>query len=193
MPKLSVIIPAVYLTDRHYILTKECIESLNNVDELILVECGEKNSDFKADIKINSLDRRTAEKAINLGLKIASGDFMAVVSNDTKVIVGNLKDLCKEGIVTSPIQNEARQNFWGGFFVIPKEVYQKIGGFSEEFENYCSDDDYIQRLKRANIEMRCIETVSIIHYGGETNKFFLTPEFIEENKKRFQKKWGISN
>jgi len=188
--KLSVILPALYLTAKHYVLTKECLESLKGVDEIVLVESGEKPSDFKADIKVFSPKPLTVAEVWNVGAKKATGDFLAIINNDTKLIEGNLKDLCQDGIVTSPVINGIKQDFWGPFFVLPKEVYQKIGEFDERFRNYCEDDDYRERLKMAGIKMMCVETVKISHVGGATGNYTTTVETNKENIRKFQEKWG---
>jgi hypothetical protein len=40
---------------------------------------------------------------VNLGLRLASGDFVAVVGNDSRVVGGDVYDLCVAGTVASPV------------------------------------------------------------------------------------------
>ena len=80
---ISVIIP-VYIreSNRKKIipLLEECIQSLRGYDELIL-QFDEKGEGFA--------------KTINKGVERASGDWIALVNDDTRMLNGSIKEMCK--------------------------------------------------------------------------------------------------
>lgn len=157
---------------------KWCLDSLTGYDELVLV--------------IN--DGIGFGKAFNWGMKYAKGDYLFVVSNDTYLLEGNLKDLCNPNAVTTPVKNNMKQEFNGCFFVLPKWVYEKIGGFDEQFKvGYFEDDDYIMRLREAGIPMQCVESVKIATEGGRTMEFLDKATAYNENRVKFIKKWKVDS
>ena len=132
--RLSVIIPHWPIHPDVEPLLDRCVKSLSGHDELVVV--------------VN--DGIGFAAAVNLGLRTARGDFMAVVSNDTVWRHGNLLDMCVPGAVTSPKLNDAIQDFWGCFFVVPRDVYVKVGPLDERFGlAYYEDNDYVRRLGKA--------------------------------------------
>lgn len=197
--KLSAIVLAVYFKEKHYRITKECLGSLNNVDEMILVECGERVSDFKVDIKIHIRESiGNGAKAWNLGAKLASGDYVALICNDIKIVKGNLKDLCKPNTATSPLMNNKPpdDDLWGSFMVVPAEIHQRIGMLDERYEYSYTDTDYIRKLKEAGIKMECVRTVGMSHplRKGETLSRLheLGIDVVRkqgEDKIKFEEKW----
>ena len=52
---------------------------------------------------------------VNLGLRLATGDYVAVVTNDSRVVDGDVYDLCVPGTVTSPLLLEKPGVESGGF------------------------------------------------------------------------------
>lgn len=172
-PKLSIIIP-------HYPLNEDlnrkldiCRKSLGKIDELILVV--NNGIGFPA--------------AVNWGLKMASGDFLAVVSNDV-VTNGDVSQLCDINSVTCPKVNDGNSKFYGCFFVLPRWVYEKIGGLDEQFGmGYFEDDDYIKRLEQNGIPIKIIQNVSAVTMGGQTMQFFDKRKIMRENQLKFKNKW----
>lgn len=175
--KLSICIPHWSVVPELDDLLDRCMKSLPPHDETIIV--------------VN--EGIGFAKAVNYGLRLAKGDYIAVVSNDTVWRRGNLSDLCVPGTVTSPILNGGKQDFWGCFFVVPRDVYQKIGGLSEEYGlAYYEDNDYIARLSTAGVPMICVESCEIYSEGGQTMKHVSDKERAElniRNKGIFDSKW----
>lgn len=131
-------------------------------------------------------------KPINLGMKVAHGDFILISNDDMTYDGGSLKRLCDPDFVTSPRVNGKSQPFWGCSFCLPRWVYEKVGGMYEGYRiSYFDDDDMIETLKKAGIPMRCVEDVSVFTEGGRTlEKFPDRNEFFEENRKHFIERWG---
>ncbi len=75
-----------------------------------------------------------------------------------------------------------------------KELIEKIGGLDERFGiGMFEDDDYCLRVKKAGYKIVVTEDV-FIHHFGQISLFSLGndkyKEIFEENKKKFEKKWG---
>jgi GT2 family glycosyltransferase len=171
---ISVIIPHWGYSDEINETLQKCVNSLGDGKEIFIMQ--------------NEGDGFA--KNVNLGLKQVSGDYLMVVNNDIVWDYGNIEDLCIPGTVTSPKVNGDSQPFWGCFFCIPREVYEKIGGLDEQFGvGYYEDDDYIKRLEEAGIPMKCVETCNITSKGGQTMKMFDTDTLMKENKIKFDNKW----
>ena len=135
---------------------------------------------------------------MNVGLRLATGDFVAVVTNDSRVADGDVHDLCVPGTVTSPIVLEKPGiepgGFHGAFWVAPHEVLDRVGLLDERFEGaFFEDDDYLERLRRAGIPTRQVASVRVWsrRIGLTMSKL---PDagrgLLAANERRFQEKWG---
>jgi hypothetical protein len=135
---------------------------------------------------------------VNLGLRLAAGDFIAVVGNDTRVIGGDVHDLCLPGAVASPLV-EGKPGiepggFHGAFWVAPRNVVERVGPLDERFEGaFFEDDDYLARLREAGVP-----TVQVSSVRVESRRIGLTMSKMREqadawyaaNERRFAEKWG---
>lgn len=75
-----------------------------------------------------------------------------------------------------------------------KELINEIGGLDERFGvGMFEDDDYCLRVKKAGYKIVVAEDV-FVHHFGQISLFSLGndkyKEIFEENKKKFEKKWG---
>ena len=178
MSKISVVIPHVPKNKELDDSLDQCIKSLKGqYDELILV--------------IN--DGIGFAKAFNQGFKYATGDFIYAVSNDTKLIAGDLRKMAVPDCVVSPIVNGRFQSYWACFFAMPRSVYEKTGGFNEEYGlAYYEDDDFIIRLDELGIPMKGTREVEISHEGGKTVKALGKEEDAKAfGREVFLKKHGV--
>lgn len=76
---------------------------------------------------------------------------------------------------------------------IPRKVINKIGGLDTDFGlGYFEDDDYCRRVSKAGYKMFVVDGVFIHHHlSGSFNKNpQLRQKLINENKIKFEKKWG---
>jgi GT2 family glycosyltransferase len=77
-----------------------------------------------------------------------------------------------------------------------RDLYEQVGMLDERFEiGMLEDDDYSRRVRDAGYRLVCAEDV-VVHHFGETSfgKLIPTGEYarlLEENKKRYQEKWGV--
>ncbi len=138
---------------------------------------------------------------VNVGLRLASGDYIAVVNNDCRLSDGDIYDLCVPETVTSPLVIGERQGFGeslepgrfhGCFWVVPRTVLNQVGLLDERFERaYWEDDDFLARLRLAGIPTRQVASVRVRHIGGLTTvKIPEHREWLEANQRRFEEKWG---
>lgn len=58
----------------------------------------------------------------------------------------------------------------GSFMMIKKEVYEKVGGFDEQFFMYGEDLDLCYRVQKAGDKVYYVHNTQIIHYKGESTK-----------------------
>ncbi|HEX9252500.1 MAG TPA: glycosyltransferase, partial [Ignavibacteriaceae bacterium] len=58
----------------------------------------------------------------------------------------------------------------GSFMMMRKEVYQKVGGFDEQFFMYGEDLDLCYRIQKAGFKVFYVHYTQIIHYKGESTK-----------------------
>ena len=91
---------------------------------------------------------------------------LAVVTNDSRVVTGDVYDLCVVGTVTSPLVLEKPgidpNGFHGAFWVAPRDVLELVGPLDESFQGaFYEDDDYLERLRRAGIPTRQIASVQV--------------------------------
>lgn len=174
--KLSLVIPFMPIDDGKYKVLEDTCKSFIGADEIIIV---------------HNMGLGYA-KPINLGLKVAKGDFLMVSNDDMQYDGGSLKRLCDEKAVVSPKVNGKSQPFWGCSFCIPRWVYEKVGGLYEGYRiSYFDDEDFYQTLKKADIPMYCNERVNVFTEGGRTlHKFSDHKDFFEENRKKFIERWG---
>jgi len=135
---------------------------------------------------------------VNIGLRLATGDYMAVVTNDSCVVEGDVYALCVPGTVTSPLVLEKpgveRGGFHGAFWVAPREVLDRVGLLDERFDGaFFEDDDYLARLKQAGIPTKQVPSVHVWsrRIGLTMSKL---PDkgqgWLAANKHRFEEKWG---
>jgi GT2 family glycosyltransferase len=180
--KLSVVIPHWPLDDEVDAALASCVASLPAwCEKLVIVNEG---TGFA--------------RNVNVGLRLASGDYVAVVGNDSRVVAGDVADLCVPGTVTSPLvlgkPGIEPGGFHGAFWVAPREVIDRVGLLDETFEGaFFEDDDYLECLREAGVL-----TVQIPSVQVESRRVGLTmskvperaAEWYARNERRFEEKWG---
>jgi GT2 family glycosyltransferase len=180
--KLSIVIPHWPLDDEVDAALVACVASLPaECEKLVIVNEG---TGFA--------------RNVNVGLRLASGDYVAVVGNDSRVIGGEVYDLCVPGTVTSPLvlgkPGIEADGFHGAFWVAPREVLDRVGLLDESFEGaFFEDDDYLERLRLAGVATLQVPAVQV-----ESRRVGLTmskvperaAEWYARNERRFEEKWG---
>jgi glycosyltransferase involved in cell wall biosynthesis len=183
---LSIVIPHWPLDDEVDIALQRCVASLPVECEKIIV--------------VN--DGTGFGRNVNIGLRLARSDYVAVVNNDAHVIEGDVQDLCIPETVTSPfVIGEfpgiappiEPGGFHGCFWVAPREVLDRVGLFDDRFEGaFWEDDDFLLRLREAAVPTRRIDSVRAKHRGGLTMLKMgeQARVWYAQNERRFEEKWG---
>jgi hypothetical protein len=180
--KLSVVVPHWPIDDEVDEALHRCLASLPaDCEKLVIVNQG---SGFAPNV--------------NLGLRLGSGDFVGVTGNDTRVVEGDVYELCVPGTVASPVvegkPGVEPGGFHGAFWVAPREVIERVGPLDERFEGaFFEDDDYLERLRKAGVPTMQVATVRV-----ESSRIGLTMSKVQEqaeawyaeNERRFTEKWG---
>ena len=58
----------------------------------------------------------------------------------------------------------------GSFMMLKRVVYEKLGGFDEQFFMYGEDLDLCYRVQKAGYKVFYVHTTQVIHYKGESTK-----------------------
>jgi hypothetical protein len=180
--RLSVVVPHWPLDDEVDEALRRCLASLpEDCEKLVIVNEG---TGFA--------------RNVNVGLRLANGDFVGVIGNDSTVVVGDVHDLCVAGTVASPVVDGKPGiepgGFHGAFWVAPREVVERVGPLDERFEGaFFEDDDYLERLREAGVP-----TVQVASVRVQSRRIGLTMSKVQEqadawyaaNERRFTEKWG---
>jgi glycosyltransferase involved in cell wall biosynthesis len=181
-PRLTAVVPHWPLDDEVDNALRACLASLPlDCEKIVVVNQG-------TGFAVN----------VNIGLRLAAGDYIAVVTNDSRVVEGDVYDLCVRGTVTSPLVLEKpgveRGGFHGAFWVAPRAVLDQVGLLDERFEGaFFEDDDYLARLNRAGVPTRQVASVLVWsrRIGLTMSKL---PDkgqgWLATNEHRFEEKWG---
>lgn len=187
MTKLSVVIPHWPYDEEVDAALRRCLVSIPDGCEKIVV--------------VN--EGTGFARNVNLGLRLACGKYLAVANNDTEVVEGDLHDLCVAGTVTSPVVEGLRPGvagpitgigFHGCFWVVPREVLDRVGLLDERFEGgFFEDDDFLERLRAVRIPTRQVPSVRVRHVGGLT--MLKLPDrgrgWYDRSERLFEEKWGF--
>jgi GT2 family glycosyltransferase len=77
--------------------------------------------------------------------------------------------------------------------IIPKQLFEKVGGLDERYKiGMFDDDDLAMKIKHLDLNLYCAEDVFIHHYhGGTFNKLSKIRQLLifQINKYKFEKKW----
>jgi GT2 family glycosyltransferase len=180
--RLSVVVP-------HWPLDEEVNQALNTCLASLPGDCE----------KIVVVNEGTGfARNVNIGLRLATGDYVAVVTNDSRLVQGDVYDLCVPRTVTSPLVLEKPGvepgGFHGAFWVAPREVLDSVGLLDERFAGaFFEDDDYLERLRRAGIPTKQVASVQVWsrRIGLTMSKL---PDkgqgWLRANQRRFEEKWG---
>jgi GT2 family glycosyltransferase len=181
-PRLSVVVP-------HWPLDDE-------VDESLRMCLGSLPPDSERIVVVN--EGTGFARNVNIGLRLATGGFVGVVTNDSRVVEGDVYDLCVDGTVTSPLVLEKpgveAGGFHGAFWVAPRVVIDRVGLLDERFEGaFYEDDDYLARLRRADVPTRQVASVKVWSRRVGLTMSKLPDKgqgWLRANRERFEEKWG---
>lgn len=226
----SIIIPAYLNNYPIFHQTGNCIgsirENTNKAEtpyEIILVLNGKSIIPFD-DLaetycdKVIQLDENEGyAKAVNRGIRAASGEYIAVLNNDIQVYDGWLKWMQKglesvDLVMATPmygkpwaraveaqeiaLESEGKkyEDIFSEFkdfscFLTTKSVFDKVGLFDEQFFMYGECDDLLKRMDNDGLKYASTKIVPIHHIIGST-QIEDREGLMNQSKEKYKKKWG---
>lgn len=185
--RISVVMPILILSDKHMSMTMKCMSlakaKTKLTYELVVVEtCSQYFIDY-ADIYIHEKDKNSsAEKSHNRGFKVASGDFITLLTNDVYVEDGWLECMldcfkisdCGASTLASSQFNHAKEDKieegnWFSTCMFKKEVFDKIGYYDDRFRDSWCDTDLLVRMYKQGYKMYRNFNCVVEHLIGQTN------------------------
>jgi glycosyltransferase involved in cell wall biosynthesis len=166
---LTITIPTYTITDELADMAVRCVSSYRNECDRIIVceDGGHFNSKLMAlaDTYIYNWHNVGFTANVNRGWRQSDDEFTAIVSSDTYLVSGDLKDLCIKGKVTSPmIENQSIDGLAGSFFVVHKSCPKYL---IETMKTYYSDEEYKERTKDLFVK---VPSVVIHHHQAQSVK-----------------------
>ena len=210
----------------HY--TGNCIGSVREHTklpyEIILIDNGsalkhDRPEMYKAHKVILNEENKGVAKAWNQGIRVADGEFICFLNNDTMVFDGWLEGLQEalgklDLVAATPMYGDAYarapeaaekasifkdkpiEESFSDFrdfscVLTRKELFNEIGVFDEQFFAYCEDLDLYRRMEKAEKKFMSTQKVNIYHVIGATT--LGNPdigEIMNVSKELLHKKWG---
>lgn len=169
---VSVIIPTYLNSDEKLDLLSNCVASLIGYDELI-IQFNKTGISFSANV--------------NAGVARSHGDYIAIVSDDTRMLEGSLEDYCKPNTICRPTIIGAPGKF--AFVVMPRAVWDLVGGLDEDFHiGFYEDKLFLDIAKDKGVRLETLN-LHIWHKGSATiSKMGNVRELMAINKKIYKSK-----
>lgn len=145
----------------------------------------------------------------NQGAQLGLAPWIMVANNDLVFEPGWLPPLLAAGNpVVSPIcPAEKRQrgvtvnlrgtqigtHFSGWCFAITRELWERIGGFDEDFTFWCADDAVVQQVIAQGVEPMAVPASRVLHLGSATHKDEPDPDSRTwAQVYKFEQKYGVT-
>lgn len=212
----------------NFIFTKRCIESIKKntrqTHQVILIDNGstDNTTDWFTksagpdDIMIRNQVNKGFSKANNQGLKLAQGEYVMFLNNDTEIKKGNWEMPFFKGLEDADIVGPTMRKlvvdqadfsfvyagsatsdfdpfrYLEGWCLFGKKIiFDAIGGMDEQYSPaYSEDSDLSFKAMQAGFKIKQISNVSIVHYGSKTSSTM--PEMYGvtvKNRRKLYNKW----
>ena len=204
---ITIIIPT-YLIDRELVkLTKTCLQTLRantkrkDYELIVIDNASPIKMEYYADIYVRNKVNLGNGKAWNEGLKLASGDILLLADNDVEFsenwtdLIPHVTDdtiifpktFCRE-------QTHPTAKLAGFFWLINRNTFNKLGYIPEQYGlgNF-EDTDYFFFAQQNMVKLKCVENVTIKHYGRATcDKVAWIKDNFERNERLYVEKYGYN-
>ena len=208
---ISIIFPTLITTDKQLSMSynaMDCIKRYTTVPyELIVVETQSSYFVEDSDIHIYEKNKCGTNKSLNKGFKLATGDYIMMLSNDVFVKPGYCEAMLEcfkryEDCIVSTTactqfnhfaMNKIEPGNWWGMFLIDGKWFRKVGFLDEGYMAEWSDTDLIMAMASEGKQMYRNFNVVVEHLVGQTeySKSDHTKSFVE-GRERFINKWKNS-
>jgi len=177
--------------------------------QLIVVNDGSKLpiGHQNADILVRHVKNKGIPYAWNSGLRLARGEYIAIINDDITVEKGwldklrvALEDDPDNWVAAPGVKGQENgvgivqdhQWFPGYCFMMPANIRELVGYFDEQFAPFDFEDtDYWTRVLSAGKQLVRNYSTTITHVGGHVLHTLDYDKVNETNNAKFQKKWGF--
>jgi GT2 family glycosyltransferase len=169
---ISVIIPVYINKEEIYQLLSDCVASLVGADEIII-----------------QFDRvgEGFSKTMNKGVARSHGDYIALLNDDVKMLEGSLTDFCMPNTIVRPREWVGKKAKFS-FVVMPREVWDRVGGLDEDFEMGGWEDSWFMFVAiRRGVRRKHVSN-KVWHKGSATTDVLRTDELDKKNMATYDKK-----
>jgi GT2 family glycosyltransferase len=145
--------------------------------------------DFPHDVYVRLTENRGFAGGTNTGLALTESEFIGVSSIDVFMPPGTIRQLVDRRAVVSPLARRWRYGvetdeweqprccFWGGLFVMHREVYEATGGMDEQtFPLRFSDTDFGVRCAKAGFRLRRSRQAVVEHHDPSISTLFMNDD-----------------
>lgn len=204
---LSIIIPTYILDNQLKTLTRKCLQTLRQFTkrkdyELIIIDNASPiKIEYYADIYVRNKVNQGNAKSWNEGLKLASGDVFLLADNDVEFCEGWTsllphvvddtiifpKTFCRE-------QTHPSAKLAGFFWLMNRATFNKLGYVPEHYGLGNFEDTHYFFLAQQNmVKLKCVEDVTIKHYGRATcDKVQWIRDNFDRNERLYVEKFGYN-
>lgn len=77
----------------------------------------------------------------------------------------------------------------GALMLLPRAVFERIGGFDEGYFLHCEDLDLCRRVRDAGLRVTCANDVRVVHVKGTSSRS--RPWFVARHKHRSMWRWFV--
>lgn len=77
----------------------------------------------------------------------------------------------------------------GALMLLPRHVFEQVGGFDESYFLHCEDLDLCRRLRDAGLQVACANDVRVVHGKGTSSRH--RPFFVARHKHRGMWRWFV--
>jgi len=179
---ISVIIPALITDNRTLSMSIQCIERAQNLTDIkyetVIVETETDYLKDYADLFLYEKNKTNATQSINRGFKIATGDYIVLLTNDVFVRQGWLealmepfdkkKDCSISTLATSQLGHTFEDRIDEGIWFSVACFKRQIKYFDEIYINSWDDTDFVMRAYLGGGKMYRNYKVVVDHDPGQT-------------------------
>lgn len=228
MPVYWIHYPSWHFTGNAIGSIREHTDKLKTPYEIILVINGNKEATIKMeDLKLTYADKVITNdenfgyaKAVNQGIRISQGEYIAVINNDVQVFEHWLEDMqeaLKHAalVMATPmygmpfaraveakmlrditLEKTIEQTFSDftdfSCAITTKKLFTELGVFNEEFFMYCEDLDLIRRIQKDGRKAVSTKRVNTHHITSATASGVAdTSDIMNESKAKLKEIWGF--
>lgn len=201
---ISVVVPVLIRTDEQITMTARCLESAQKTQqdfELVIVETESRYFQDSADIHIYEKKKTNATKSINRGFKVASGDYVVLLTNDVVLddrwleclldCFNSKHDCGLATLATTQLGHAQKDEISEGVWFSVAMMQKEYALFDESYVNSWDDTDLIMKMYLKGFKMYRNFNCVVDHLVGQTQYAdTLHRVNFEKNRRNFMNKYS---